>query len=65
MTPRELELLARLCLMRAARRLDTSSPERVATRLNAVARCEGYASVADLLIALRTHEAERLAWPVI
>ena len=65
MTPRELELLARLCLMRAGRRLDTSSPERVAARLNAVARREGYASVADLLIALRTNEAERLAWPVI
>ena len=65
MTPRELELLARLCLMRAGRRLDTSSPERVAARLNSVARREGYASVADLLIALRTNEAERLAWPVI
>ena len=65
MTPRELELIARLCLMRAGRRLDTSVPERVSARLNAVARREGYASVADLLIALRTSEAERLAWPVI
>ena len=65
MTPRELELIARLCLLRAGRRLDVSSPERVAARLNAVARREGYASVADLLVALRSSEAERLAWPVI
>ena len=65
MTPRELELIARLCLMRAGRRLDTSVPERVAARLNSVARREGYANVADLLIALRSSEAERLAWPVI
>lgn len=65
MTPRELELIARLCLMRTGRSLDTSSPEHLAARLNAVARREGYASVADLLIALRSNEADRLAWPVI
>ena len=65
MTPRELELIARLCLMRTGRSLDGSAPEHLAARLNAVARREGYASVADLLIALRSNEAERLAWPVI
>lgn len=65
MTPRELELIARLCLMQAGRRLDTSVPQRIAARLDAVARREGYANIDDLLVALRTREAERLAWPVI
>jgi chemotaxis protein methyltransferase CheR len=65
MTPRELDLIARLCLTQAGRRLDTSVPERIFARLNAVARREGYADVPDLLIALRSSEAERLAWPVV
>ena len=65
MTPGELELVARLCLMRTGRRLDTSVPERAAARLGVVARREGYGSVDDLLLALRTSEAERLAWPVV
>lgn len=65
MTPRELELVARLCLMRTGRQLDMSSPEGAAARLGVVARREGYANLDDLLIALRTSEAERLAWPVV
>jgi len=65
LTPGELELVARLCRMRTGRRLDTSVPERIAARLGIVARREGYGSVDDLLLALRTSEAERLAWPVV
>jgi chemotaxis methyl-accepting protein methylase len=65
MTPRELDLVARLCLTRTGRRLDTSVPERTAARLGIVARREGYGNVDDLLLALRTSEAERLAWPVV
>ena len=65
MTPRELELVARLCLTRTGRKLDTSEPERAAARLGVVARREGYGNIDDLLIALRTSEAERLAWPVV
>ena len=65
MTPRELDLVARLCLMRTGRRLDLSAPDRAVARLNMVARREGYASVDDLLLALRTQEADRLAWPVV
>ena len=65
MTPRELELIARLCLMRTGRELDISVPENISARLNTVARREGYNSIADLLLALRTSEAERLVWPLI
>lgn len=65
MTPRELEMIARLCLMRTGRQIDISVPERVSARLNTVARREGYGNVADLLLALRTSEVERLAWPLI
>jgi chemotaxis protein methyltransferase CheR len=65
MTPRELELIARLCLVRTGRELDISAPENVSARLNTVARREGYSSIADLLLALRTSEAERLVWPLI
>jgi chemotaxis protein methyltransferase CheR len=65
MTPRELELIARLCLVRTGRELDISAPESVSARLNTVARREGYSSIADLLLALRTSEAERLVWPLI
>lgn len=65
MTPRELELIARLCLNRTGRELDISVPENIAARLNTVARREGYSNTADLLLALRTSEAERLIWPLI
>ena len=65
MTPGELEFVARLCRMRTGRSLDTSVPERTALRLGIVARREGYGSVDDLLLALRTSEAERLTWPVV
>jgi chemotaxis protein methyltransferase CheR len=65
MTPRELELIARLCRVRTGRELDISAPENVSARLNSVARREGYSNISDLLLALRTSEAERLVWPLI
>jgi chemotaxis protein methyltransferase CheR len=65
MTPRELELISRLCLVRTGRELDISAPENVSARLNTVARREGYSNISDLLLALRTSEAERLVWPLI
>lgn len=65
MTPAELDLVARLCLVRTGRRLDISEPDQILIRLTGLARREGFGTVADLLIALRTRETERLAWPLI
>ena len=57
--------MARLCLARTGRRIDTSEPGQILLRLNGLARREGFGTVTDLLLALRTRETERLAWPLI
>lgn len=65
MTPSEIDLVTQLCLIRTGRRMDILGPGQILLRLTGLARREGFGTVADLLVALRTREAERLAWPVI
>ena len=65
MTERERELVARLCAARAGLAVDPAKGYLLESRLAPVARREGFASVVDLIRAVRDREEERLIWAVV
>jgi chemotaxis protein methyltransferase CheR len=64
-TPRDREFVAALAAARAGLALDVERPYLLESRLGAVARREGFASVPDLVRALRERGEERLVWAVV
>ena len=65
MTPQDRELIAGLCAARAGFSIDASKAYLLETRLAPVARREDYASIPDLMEALRRTRDERLIWSVV
>ncbi|HJV43747.1 protein-glutamate O-methyltransferase CheR [Caulobacter sp.] len=65
MTPEDMDLLAALGRARAGVRVEVEKPYLIESRLNPLARREGFESIEDLLAALREHREERLIWAVV
>lgn len=65
MTPKERDFVAGLCAARAGLDVETERSELMESRLGAVARREGYASVSDLVCAVRDRAEERLVWALV
>ncbi len=58
-------LVAALCLARAGLRVDPEKSYLIESRLDPVARREGFASPSGLIEALRLHADERLGWALV
>lgn len=65
MTPRDLELVARLCAERAGLNVDPDKHYLVENRLAPVARREGFGSVEEFVRAVRDRDEERLVWALV
>lgn len=65
MNARDRELVADLCARRAGLRIDADKAYLLENRLAPVARGEGYASVHELIAAIRDRDDDRLAWRVV
>lgn len=65
MTPRDRELVARLCAQRAGLSVDPDQSYIIESRLTPLARREGFTAVAELLQVVRDREDERLIWAVV
>jgi chemotaxis protein methyltransferase CheR len=65
MRPEDCELVAQLCASRVGLRVDPEKIYPLESRLNPVARREGFGSVPDLLAALRARREERLMWAIV
>jgi chemotaxis protein methyltransferase CheR len=62
---RDLELIVRLAAERAGLAIDPDKGYLVENRLAAVARREGFASVHELVSAIRDRDEERLIWAAV
>lgn len=65
MTPQDRDLVAQLCAARAGLLIDPDKAYLLENRLSPIARREGFASVHDLICAVRDRDDERLAWGLI
>ena len=65
MTPFDRELAARLCAARAGLRIDPDKAYLLESRLAPVARREGFASLGELMQAVRDRGEEKLVWAVV
>lgn len=65
MTPKERDFVAGLCATRAGLDIETERSFLMESRLGAIARREGFASVSDLIRAVRDRGEERLVWAVV
>jgi chemotaxis protein methyltransferase CheR len=64
-TPGERAFVARLCAQRAGLAVDVEKDYLIESRLGPAARREGFASVGELLQAVRDRAEERLVWAVV
>jgi chemotaxis protein methyltransferase CheR len=64
-TPQDRELIARLSAERAGLKVDPDKAYLLENRLAPVARREGFASVHDLVSAIRDRDDDRLAWRAV
>jgi chemotaxis protein methyltransferase CheR len=64
-TPQDRELIAQLSAERAGLRVDPDKAYLLENRLAPVARREGFASVHDLVAAIRDRDDDRLAWRAV
>jgi chemotaxis protein methyltransferase CheR len=64
-TPQDRELIARLSAERAGLKVDPDKVYLLENRLAPVARREGFASVHDLICAIRDRDDDRLAWRAV
>lgn len=65
MKPEDISLLVSLCRARAGLRVAPEKTYLIESRLAPVARRENYASISDMLGAVRTQRDERLIWAVV
>jgi chemotaxis protein methyltransferase CheR len=65
MKAEDSDLVARLCAARAGLKVDPDKVYLLESRLAPVARRDGFASIDDMVAALRTQREERLIWAVI
>lgn len=65
MTPEDMDLLAALARQRAGLRIESDKAYLVESRLNPLARREGFESIEAMIAALRAHREERLIWAVV
>jgi chemotaxis protein methyltransferase CheR len=63
--PEDRELVAQLCASRAGLKVDPEKIYLLESRLTPVARREGYASLADMMQALRVKREDRLIWGIV
>jgi chemotaxis protein methyltransferase CheR len=65
MRTEDRQLVAQLCAARAGLLLDPERSYFIESRLGPVARREGFASIIDMLRALRESRDDRLAWAIV
>ena len=65
MNPDDMDLLAALARNRAGLRIESDKAYLVESRLNPLARREGFESIEAMVTALRTHREDRLIWAVV
>ena len=65
MTPEDMDLLAALARNRAGLRIESDKAYLVESRLNPLARREGFDSIEAMIAALRAHRDDRLIWAVV
>ena len=65
MSPEDMDLLAALGRQRAGLRIESDRAYLVESRLNPLARREGFESIEAMIAALRTHRDDRLIWAVV
>lgn len=65
MNPREKEMVARLCALHAGLQVDPERGYLIESRLAPVARSEGFASISELLLAVRESADLRLAFALV
>ena len=65
MTPQDREFVAQQCGARAGLRVDPEKDYLLENRLAPLARREGFASVHDLISAIRHRDDDRLAWRMV
>ena len=65
MTPDDMDLLAALARNRAGLRIESDKAYLVESRLNPLARREGFDSIEAMVAALRAHREDRLIWAVV
>lgn len=65
MRPEERALVAHLCAAKAGLTVDAAKDYPIETRLAPLARREGFASIGELLQAIRNRQEERLIWALV
>ena len=65
MTPDDITLLVSLCRVRAGLRVAPDKTYLIESRLNPVARRERYASIGDMLAAVKARREDALAWTIV
>ena len=65
MNPDDMDLLAALARNRAGLRIESDKAYLVESRLNPLARREGFESIEAMVAALRAHREDRLIWAVV
>ena len=65
MSPDDITLLVSLCRARAGLRISPEKTYLIESRLNPVARRENYASIPDMLAAVRARRDETLIWAIV
>ena len=65
MKPDDALLISQLCAARAGLKIDPEKDYLMESRLAPVARRDGYGSIGDMLIDLRSRREERLIWAVV
>ena len=65
MTPEDMDLLSALARQRAGLRIESDKAYLVESRLNPLARREGFESIEAMIAAMRTHREDRLIWAVV
>ena len=65
MIPRDLEFVAQLCAQRSGLLVEPEKAHLAENRLAPVARREGFASIEELVAAVRLRDEDRLVWAVV
>ena len=65
MNPDDMDLLAALARNRAGLKIESDKAYLVESRLNPLARREGFESIEAMIAALRAHRDDRLIWAVV